>query len=102
MYKPRSACRRVVERVEGGAVAEPEKLIKPERLKESAARGADWQIHDPEHDADDADRDCQRRDAKRKLAIAGQHEHHRGDRERDLDRVDDRVLLDIRARTSSG
>ena len=72
------------ERVEGGAVAEAEELFEAERREELALRAASWQMPDPEHDADDADDDRQQRDAKRKLPVAGQHEDHRGDRERDL------------------
>ena len=82
-----------VERVERGRVRRGRGTLSQAERCEELALELQLADADPEHDADHADDDRQQRDAKRKLPIAGQHEEHRGDRERDLHRVDDRVVL---------
>ena len=67
--------RRVVElfeRVVGGTLAEAEEGVEAKR-REQLRFEVQLADPDPEHDADHADDNRQRRDAKRELPIAGQH-----------------------------
>ena len=92
-YKPRLACPASSSSgLKAGRSPRPRIFSEPEWRRAVSALVADGRCQIQSTMPTTPDDDRQRRDAKRKLPIAGQHEEHRRDRERDLDRVDDRVV----------